>query len=64
MNLSKRLANLTSSAIREVGKKIAANNQCISFAGGLPSPEFLPVSELKARICFFKINNILKGLKF
>src|SRR6056297_195776 len=47
MNLSKRVDVLKASTIREVGKLIAAKDNCISFAGGLPSPDYIPVEEVR-----------------
>jgi 2-aminoadipate transaminase len=47
MRLSSRINNIKSSAIREAGKMIAAKENCISFAGGLPSPDFIPVEEVR-----------------
>jgi 2-aminoadipate transaminase len=47
MKLSSRIDVMKPSAIREAGKLIAAKENCISFAAGLPSPDFLPIEEVK-----------------
>lgn len=47
MKLAKRIGNIQSSAIRDVGKKIAAIDNCISFAAGLPDPSLFPSKELR-----------------
>lgn len=47
MRLSSRLDVMKPSAIREAGKLIAAKENCISFAAGLPSPDFIPVDIVK-----------------
>jgi len=47
MRLSSRIDVMKPSAIREAGKLIAAKKNCISFAAGLPSPDFIPVDILK-----------------
>ncbi len=46
MKLASRLDVMKPSAIRESGKLIAAKKGCISFAAGLPSPDFIPVEEV------------------
>jgi ferredoxin len=48
MKLAKRIGHIRSSAIRDVGKKIAAIENCISFAAGLPDPSLFPSTELRA----------------
>ena len=45
--LAKRLANTQKSFIREI-LKVAQDPNVISFAGGLPNPEFFPVALLQA----------------
>ncbi len=47
MKLSSRIDVMKPSAIRESGKLIAAKENCISFAAGLPSPDFIPVEEVR-----------------
>lgn len=47
MKLSSRIDVMKPSAIREAGKLIAAKENCISFAAGLPSPDFIPVDIIK-----------------
>ncbi|MCH4886432.1 PLP-dependent aminotransferase family protein [Acidaminobacter sp. JC074] len=47
MKLSSRIDVMKPSAIREAGKLIAAKKNCISFAAGLPSPDFIPVEIIK-----------------
>ena len=47
MKLSLRIDVMKPSAIREAGKLIAAKENCISFAAGLPSPDFIPVDIVK-----------------
>ena len=47
MKLAKRISHIRSSAIRDVGKKIAAIENCISFAAGLPDPSLFPSTELR-----------------
>jgi 2-aminoadipate transaminase len=47
MEFANRISNIKPSAIREVGKKIAAKENCISFAAGLPSPDFFPSDEIR-----------------
>jgi 2-aminoadipate transaminase len=44
--LSKRLQNLQPSFIRQI-LKVTQNPEVISFAGGLPNPDFFPVEALK-----------------
>ena len=48
MKLAKRMAHIQSSAIRDVGKKNVAIDNCISFAAGLPDPSLFPSAELRA----------------
>src|SRR5690625_7810921 len=43
---SQRALQLTSSAIREI-LKVTTRPEVISFAGGLPSPEGVPVAQLQ-----------------
>jgi len=45
IQLAKRMSSLRASDIREI-LKIAQREEVISFAGGLPAPEFFPVEEL------------------
>lgn len=45
MRFSKRMNNLHKSFIREI-LKVTANEDVISFAGGLPNPRFFPVKEI------------------
>ncbi len=47
MKLSTRLDVMKPSAIREAGKLIAAKENCISFAAGLPSPDFIPAERMR-----------------
>lgn len=47
MKLSTRINVMKPSAIREAGKQIAARHGCISFAGGLPSPDLIPVEKVR-----------------
>jgi 2-aminoadipate transaminase len=47
MKLSTRLDVMKPSAIREAGKLIAAKKNCISFAAGLPSPDFIPAERMR-----------------
>ncbi len=47
MKLAKRIGNIKPSAIRAVGKKITAIDNCISFAAGLPDPALFPSKEMK-----------------
>ncbi len=46
IRFSERMSLLTGSEIREL-LKLTAQPDIISFAGGLPSPEFFPVEEMK-----------------
>ena len=45
IELAKRMSTLSASDIREI-LKITQREEVISFAGGLPAPEFFPVEEL------------------
>lgn len=47
MKFASRLDVMKPSAIREAGKLIAAKKGCISFAAGLPSPDFIPSAEVR-----------------
>ena len=47
MKYSVRLERLKPSAIRAVQKKISAKGNVISFAAGLPDPDYFPVEDLK-----------------
>ncbi|WP_317855264.1 PLP-dependent aminotransferase family protein [Chakrabartyella piscis] len=44
---SKRVEYMKPSAIRESGKMIGAKPGCISFAGGLPSPDLMPLDAMR-----------------
>lgn len=46
MRFAKRMNNMQSSDIREIGK-LTADPEIISFAGGMPDPEFFPIQELE-----------------
>ncbi len=46
ITFSNRMKKLTASEIREI-LKITESPEIISFAGGLPAPEFFPVEEMK-----------------
>ncbi len=46
LNLASRMSNLKASEIREM-LKLTQKPEIISFAGGLPAPEFFPVEKLK-----------------
>lgn len=48
MKLATRIDHIQPSAIRDVGKKIAAIDNCISFAAGLPDPSLFPSRQLRA----------------
>jgi 2-aminoadipate transaminase len=47
MKFSKRARNMQPSDIREIGK-LTADPEIISFAGGMPDPDFFPMEELRA----------------
>ena len=46
MKFANRMNSIKPSAIREVGKKIAAKENCLSFAAGLPSSDLFPLEDL------------------
>ena len=45
MQFSKRALHMQPSDIREIGK-LTADPNVISFAGGMPDPDFFPLNEL------------------
>ena len=46
MKLASRIGELRPSAIRAAGKLIASKPGCITFAGGYPASEVMPVEEV------------------
>ena len=48
MKYSKRMEKLEPSDIRVVGKLVSDNPGTISFAGGIPDPDFFPKEEMQA----------------
>jgi len=46
MQFAKRIDNMKSSDIREI-MKLTADPEIISFAGGMPDPEFFPIKALR-----------------
>ena len=47
MREATRISALRPSAIRAAGKLIASKPGCITFAGGYPSADIMPVDEMK-----------------
>ena len=62
-NLSRRMAGLRPSTIREI-LKVTAQPEIISFAGGLPAPELFPVAEVKAAADVVLTNNGAAALQY
>ncbi len=62
-NLSRRMAGLRPSTIREI-LKVTAQPEVISFAGGLPAPELFPVAEVKAASDLVLTNNGAAALQY
>ena len=62
-NLSRRMAGLRPSTIREI-LKVTAQPEVISFAGGLPAPELFPVAEVKAAADMVLTNNGASALQY
>lgn len=62
-NLSRRMAGLRPSTIREI-LKVTAQPEIISFAGGLPAPELFPVAEVKAASDLVLTNNGAAALQY
>lgn len=60
---SKRAQTLKSSVIRDI-LKVTANPDVISFAGGLPSAEGFPVTEIKAAFDHVLLNNARTALQY
>ena len=50
MKFSVRLERLKPSAIRAVQKKISEKGEVISFAAGLPDPDYFPIEDLKISV--------------
>ncbi len=44
-NFAKRMSSIKASEIREI-LKVTEHEDIISFAGGLPAPEFFPIEEI------------------
>ena len=52
-NFSSKGGAPATSVIREIAKQVSGNPRIISFAGGLPSPDTFPISQLKE--CFDRV---------
>ncbi len=61
--LAERNKSVKTSFIREI-LKVTENPEVISFAGGLPSPEFFPVEEIKEAAAYVLSNHGSQALQY
>ena len=63
MQFSKRALHMQPSDIREIGK-LTADPNVISFAGGMPDPDFFPIKELGQIAAYLRLVSSLVAIVF